>query len=308
MNEMNAVICPAYGPPEILTIKRIKKPAPKPDEVLVKVIAASVNSGDARVRGLDVSGFQRLLMRVVLGWTKPRKPVLGTVLSGIVVETGSRVSQFKPGDEIMASTGFRFGAHAEFACMKEKSAITLKPKNAGFSEAAAILFGGQTAHYFLKKAGISEGKSILIFGASGAVGTSAVQIAAHFKADITAVCSTQNMEFVRRLGSQSVFDYTRDDVTRAGHKFDIIFDAVGKLSRKAALSLLNPGGRFVTVDSLDVADETVEQMVFLRELFEAGRLDPVIEKEYDFREVAAAHRHVDSGRKRGNVVIRFASE
>lgn len=304
---MKAIICPKYGAPEVLVLKNIPSPIPKKEEVLVKIIATAVNTGDARIRGLNVEGFMKLVMRIVLGFTKPRKPILGTVFSGIIEQVGEAVTQFKVGQEVYGTTGFNQGCYAEYLCISEKKVITHKPKNASFEEAAALLFGGQTAIYFLRKGKIAEIKDqqVLIYGATGSVGTAAVQIAKHYGAAVTAVCSSMGRELVQTLGVDNIILYDQEDFTRVSDKFDIIFDAVGKTSKKQCKPLLKPDGRFLTVDGIDIADERTEYLEFLRQLFENKNYDPVIDKVYPMEQVVEAHRYVDTGRKKGNVVLKI---
>lgn len=302
---MKAIICEKYGPPEVLKLKEVPKPRPKPNEVLVKIMATAVNSSDVRVRGLDVPGFLRIVMRLVLGFTGPRKPILGVVLSGIVETVGAEVTEFKPGDEVYATTGFNFGAYAEYITLPANSTITLKPKKASFEQAAAILFGGATALYFLHKANIETKREqkILIYGASGAVGTAAVQIARHFGAEVTAVCSGENAKLMKTLGATYTIDYTKQDFTKNKKKYDIIFDAVGKKSKKECAESLAQNGQYVTVGGLDTASEGKEQLLFLKELYDAHEYKAVIDKTYPLEEIVEAHRYVDQGKKKGNVVI-----
>ncbi len=303
--KMKAVICTTYGAPEVLKITEVQKPVPKANEVLVRIKATAVNSGDVRVRGLAVKGFLRLMMRIVLGFRKPRKPILGTVLSGIVEETGEKVSPFKPGDEVYASTGFKFGAYAEYITLPAHGTLTYKPENASFEEAAAILFGGMTALYFLQKAGIASlpNARVLVYGATGSVGSAAVEIAKHYGAHVTAVCSEEGVELAKTLGSDTIVIYSRQDFTKLDTPFDIVFDAVGKTKRKNCVQLLKNGGRYLTVASLDVAKETKAQLELLKELFEKGEIKAHIDKSYRFDQIVEAHRYVDKGRKKGNVVI-----
>jgi NADPH:quinone reductase-like Zn-dependent oxidoreductase len=305
---MKAVICTAYGPPEVLKIAEVKKPEPKDNEVLVKVMATAVNSGDVRVRGLVVEGFMRIVMRLVLGFTRPRKPVLGTIVAGVVEEVGDKVKAFKAGDEVFASSGFKFGAYAEYIALPENGTIAYKPTTASFEEAAAILFGGMSALYFLEKAGIASrpNPTILIYGVTGSVGTAAVAIAKHYNADVTAVCSQQGVELAKALGSDSVVIYTEENFRQLNRKFDIVFDAVGKTKRKECNNIIRQGGRYVTVGSLDVAKETKEQMEFLKELFERGEMKANIDRTYVLDEIIEAHRYVDTGRKKGNVVVKMS--
>lgn len=305
---MKAVICPHYGPPEVLRIERIRKPVPKDNEILVKIIASAVNSGDVRVRGLAVEGFLKIAMRFVLGFSKPRKPVLGTVFSGIVEHVGKTVQDFKVGDHVYGTTGFSFGAHAEYIILSRKSIVTRKPSNATFEEAAAIAFGGQTAIYFLRKGKLAEklAPRILIYGATGSVGTAAIQVAKHYNADVTAVCSENGQHLARELGADKIILYTREDFTQSPHKFDMIFDAVGKTSERQCSHLLTQGGVYKTVGGLEYAAEEKEQLEFLRELFEKGQYKAAIDRTYSMDDVVDAHRYVDTGRKKGNVVLKIA--
>ncbi|MCI4650901.1 NAD(P)-dependent alcohol dehydrogenase [Phaeodactylibacter sp.] len=305
---MKAVICPKYGPPEVLEIKDIPRPVPKKYEVLVKVIASTVNTGDVRIRGLRVKGIMKIIMRVVLGFSKPRKPVLGTVFSGIVEEVGASVTQFKIGQEVYGTTGFQQGCHAAYVCLPENKAIATKPEKASFEEAAALPFGGQTAIYFLRKGRIDaiNNPEVLIYGATGSVGTAAVQIAKYYGATVTAVCSSRGKGLVEQLGADHIVQYDQEDFTKLPDKFDIILDAVGKTSKKICKPLLKPGGKFFTVEGTDVADERKAYLEFLSQLFDNENYDPVIDKVYSIGQIQEAHRYVDSGRKKGNAVLQIA--
>lgn len=305
---MKAVICTKYGPPEVLKVELVEKPIPNDNEILVKIIASAVNSGDVRVRGLVVEGFMKIVMRFVLGFSKPRKPILGTVFSGIVEQVGKNVTNFKIADEVFGITGFKFGTYAEYIAVSGKSTVVKKPFNATFEEAAAICFGGQTAYYFLKKAKVSEKSNlkVLIYGATGSVGTAAIQIAKYYNAEVTAVCSEQGKELAKELGADKIILYTKEDYTKIPEKFDIIFDTVGKIIKKQCAHLLNDGGIFKSVEGLEVASDEIEQLTFLRELFEKGKYKATIDKTYSIDEIIAAHRYVDTGRKKGNVVLRIA--
>lgn len=307
-NKMNAVICTAYGTPEVLKIKEVEKPKPKDNEVLIKIVATAVNSGDTRIRGFNVDGIFRIIMRLVLGFRKPRKPILGMVLAGKVTEVGKQVKTFKPGDEVCASTGFKMGAYAQYTTVQEKSTIIHKPKNASFEEAAAILFGGMSALYFLEKAGIASkpNQKVLIYGATGSVGAAAVEIARHYKANVTSVCSEQGIELAKKLGSNTVVVYTRQDFTKLNDKFDIVFDAAGKTKKKDCTALLTRNGKYVTVGGMDIAKETTAQITFLKNLYENKELNAHIDKIYPMDEIAEAHRYVDTGRKKANVVVKIA--
>lgn len=308
ISQMKAAICTKYGPPEVIRIEMVEKPVPKDNELLVKIVASAVNSGDVRVRGLVVEGFLKIVMRLVLGVFKPRKPILGVVFSGIVEQVGKNVTNFKIADEVVGFTGFKFGTYAEYISVSAKSVVIKKPVNATFEEAAAICFGGQTADHFLKKANISEkaNLNVLIYGATGSVGTAAIQIAKHYNAQVTAVCSEQGKELVNQLGADHIILYTKQDYTKITEKFDIIFDAVGKISKKQCVHLLNKGGIYQTVGGYDTAICRIEQLEFLRELFENGKYKATIDKTYTLDEITEAHRYVDTGRKKGNVVLRIA--
>ncbi|MGA9269717.1 MAG: NAD(P)-dependent alcohol dehydrogenase [Lutimonas sp.] len=306
---MKAAICTAYGPPEVLKIKEVDRPLPKSDEVLVRIMSASVNSGDARIRGLRAPGIFPLVMRILFGFAKPRNPILGLMFSGIVEEIGKDVSDFKPGDLVFGSTGSKMGAHAEYATVKAEGVVTKKPENASFEEAAALVFGGMSATYFLRKAGvdtINEPK-ILIYGATGSVGTAAIEIAKHFGAHVTSVCSERGADLAKSLGSDEIVLYTQQDFRKLDTQFDIVFDAVGKTRKKDASRVLKPNGKYLTVGGMDVAKEKKEQLEFLRGLFDNGEIRANIDKTYPLEEIVEAHRYVDSERKKGNVVLKIHS-
>lgn len=304
---MKAVICRSYGPPEVLAVEEVERPVPGEKDVLVRIRASAVNSGDVRVRGLVVGGFLRLVMRLVLGFRGPRRRILGLVLAGVVEEVGAKVTRFRPGDEVFASTGLRFGGHAEYITLPESGTVLHKPRNLSFEESAAILFGGMTALYFLRKGGLDTGKGlrVLIYGASGSVGTAAIQIAAFHGAEVTAVCGPEGMNLGRSLGSHRQVDYTSEAFTRLAEQYDIVFDAVGKTSRRWRRSMLRPGGRELTVGGLDTARETTGQMEELKRMSEGGHFRATIDRVYPLESIREAHRYVDSGRKKGNVVIQM---
>lgn len=301
---MKAVICTQYGSPEVLQIQEVEKPTPKKNQLLIKIVATAVNSGDIRVRSLDVNGFLKVIMRLVLGISKPRKPILGTVFSGIVETVGDKVSKFKVGDKVFGTTGFKFGTYAEYIAVNQNSNVIEMPENATYEETAAIIFGGQTAIYFLGKAKISEIRNakILIIGATGSVGTAAIQIAKYHKADITAVCSSEGKRLVNELGVKNVILYDREDFTIKTEKFDIIFDTVGKSNKKQYNHLLKENGMYKSVRS-GYASETIHQLKLLKELLEKGECKAVIDKTFPMEKVVEAHRYVDIGRKKGNVVL-----
>ncbi|MFX0557502.1 NAD(P)-dependent alcohol dehydrogenase [Maribacter sp. CXY002] len=305
---MRAVICTGYGPPEVLQIKEVPKPIPKEDELLINIRATAINSGDVRIRGLKGNRFLRLIIRLIFGFTKPRRPILGTVFSGVVAQVGNKVSKFNVGDEVFGMAGMKFGTYAEYLVMNQNGKVILMPENASFEEAAAIPFGGQTAIYFLKKAGIAKklNPEILIIGATGSVGTAAIQIAKHYKADITVVCSSKGTDLVKSLGVSKVILYDKEDFTEHTSKFDIVFDAVGKTSKKQCKKLLKKDGVYSTVGGMDVASETIPQLELLKELFEKGAYDATIDKVYPMDKVVDAHRYVDTERKKGNVVLKIS--
>jgi NADPH:quinone reductase-like Zn-dependent oxidoreductase len=305
---MKAIICTKYGPPEVLQIREVPMPVPKGNELLVKIIATAVNSGDVRVRGLAVEGFMKVIMRLVLGFFKPRKPILGTVYAGIVKSVGTNVSKFKTGDKAFGMTGFNFGTYAEYIVVKEVANVSLMPINATFEEAVAIIFGGQTAIYFLEKAQINQrpNQKVLIIGATGSVGSAAIQIARYFGADVTAVCSSEGKQLVENLGISKIIQYNKEDFTKITEKFDIVFDALGKTTKKQCEKLLVKGGVYKTVGGLEYASESQQQLEFIKELYEKGKLKALIDTIYPFNQVVDAHRYVDTGRKKGNVILKLS--
>jgi NADPH:quinone reductase-like Zn-dependent oxidoreductase len=304
---MKAIVYTEYGPPDVLHLMKVEKPVPKSSEVLIKVYATAVHSGDCRMRSLDLVGVpfsQRILARLVLGATKPRKPILGLWLSGEIETAGKNVKRFRVGDKVYARTpDLQFGAYAQYTCLPEKSIMALKPTNVTYEEAVAVPFGGLTALYFLRKGEIRSGHKVLIYGASGAVGTSAVQLAKYYGAEATGVCSTSNLELVRSLGAERAVDYTQEDFTKGNGLFDIIFDAVGKISYSKSKGALEPEGKYVSVVASGHAKMESEDLVLLTRLVETGKLKPVIDRCYPLEQMAEAHRYVDQGHKKGNVVI-----
>lgn len=308
-NTMKVVVCKGYGSPDVLNIEQVVKPIPKSDELLIKIVATTVNSGDVIVRSLKGSFIQKILMKIIFGWNKPRIPILGTVYAGIVEHVGIKVTDFRIGDEVFGLTGFKFSTYAEYITVKGTSAIALKPKNASFEDAAAILFGGQTAHYFLHKTNIYKvpNLDILVYGATSSVGTAALQIAKYYTANVTAVCSDYNEALVLQLGANDTIFYNKQDFTTTDKTFDIIFDAVGKISKKQCKSLLKPNGKFLTVGGIEYASETKEQLHFLKQLYEKGKFNSTIDHVYSMNEIKTAHHYVDTGRKKGNVVVKIIS-
>jgi NADPH:quinone reductase-like Zn-dependent oxidoreductase len=309
---MRAIICTKYGPPEVLKLQEIPKPDPKENEVLIKVIATSVHRGDTRMRGLEVPGprWQALLARLVLGINKPRRAILGMELAGVIEAVGSDVTRFRVGDEIFASTLWSgFGGYAEYNCMPENGVLALKPTNMTFQEAAVIPSGGITTLGILKLVDIQPGQKVLIYGASGSVGTFAVQLAKNSGGEITGICSTSNLELVRSLGAEQVIDYTQEDFTQRSESYDVVFDAVGLIPPDQAKKTLRDAGTYLNVDTDSdriKKKDVVSLLKELKELIEAGKLKAVIDKRYPLEQIVEAHRYVDKGHKKGNVVITVA--
>jgi NADPH:quinone reductase-like Zn-dependent oxidoreductase len=306
---MKAVVFEKYGPPEVLKIKDIEKPIPKDNEILVKTHATTVSIGDAIVRNgkHPDSKFQSIMLHVVLGLTKPRKGkrILGMELSGEIESVGDKVTKFKKGDQIFASTEFRFGAYAEYVCFSENDVITLKPTNLTLEESAAgYASGGITAIVTLRKANIQKGQKVLINGASGSVGTFAVQLAKYYGAEVTGVCSTTNLELVKSLGADKVIDYTKEDFTKSNEKYDVVFDAVAKIPPSLAKKTLNETGIYLNVMSDSPSKIHAKDLIEVKEIVETGGLKAVVDKTYPLDQIVEAHRYVDKGRKRGNVVIK----
>jgi NADPH:quinone reductase-like Zn-dependent oxidoreductase len=303
---MKAVICTRYGGPEVLQIADIMKPVPKTGELLVRVMASAVNTADTRTRGLDVAGPMKIAMRLMLGWKSPRQPILGTVFSGTVEETNT--DQFKKGDRVYGCTsGVSYGCHAEFVAVKADGVVAPMPENASFEEAASLLFGGTTALSFLDKVNPEAGQKLLIYGASGAVGTAAVQIGSALGLKVTGAASGANEELVRGLGASDFIDYRKEDYSAKELSYDIIFDAVGKTSKAKSKLALKPGGSFITVGGASVAKETKAQLERIRTWFEQGKLKAVIDRVYDLESAGEAHSYVDKGHKKGSVVLKIQS-
>ncbi|MBI2778793.1 MAG: NAD(P)-dependent alcohol dehydrogenase [Gammaproteobacteria bacterium] len=320
---MKAIVYERYGSPDVLQLKEVEKPTPKNNEVLIKTHATTVTSGDWRVRSLNVPAGFGLIMRLVFGVSRPKQPILGSELAGVIESVGKDVSKFKVGAPVFAFSDASMGCHAEYKCMAEDGAVALKPSNLTFEEAAALSFGGTTALDFLRRGKLKSGERVLVNGASGAVGTAAVQLAKHFGAIVTGVCSTANVELVRSLGASHVIDYTQEDFTQNSETYDVIVDTVGTAPFSRSKASLKEGGRLLMVlaglpDMLQIpwvsmtssrqviagpAAMRVEDLRFLAGLAEAGEFKPVIDRRYPFEQIAEAHRHVDTGRKKGNVVI-----
>src|SRR5438105_652690 len=302
---MRAVICTAYGPPEVLQIRTVPDPRPRDKEVCVRLLATAVTASDCIVRGLKLRGVYRIFMRAAFGIRAPRKGIIGMIAAGEVESVGREVTSFKAGGQVFGMDGFRAGAYAEKVCWPS-SALALLPANLTYEESAALPYGGLIASFFMRRLKVRKGQRVLVYGASGAIGTSAVQLARHLGAEVAGVCSPTNLDLVRSLGATTVIDYTRDDFTKSGQRYDIIFDAVGK--RKSATAMLNAsatlasGGVSMSVDDAFPRTRKSDLLV-LRELAESGALRPVIDRRYSLDEIVEAHRYVDLGHKKGNVIV-----
>lgn len=296
---MKAVIRSRAGSPEVLQLREVERPTPNADEILIRIHAATVTSGDVVLRTMP--GIMLFVMRLMMGMRRKRIP--GSELAGDIEAVGREVTRLSPGDPVYGATGLTSaGSYAEYTCLPVSAAITIKPTNLSYEEAAAVPVGGTTALHYLRQADLRPGQRALIYGASGSVGTYAVQLAGHQGAAVTGVCSTKNVELVRSLGAERVIDYTAEDFRESGERYDLIFDAVGKTSKSDCGALLAPEGSFLTVRK-GLARASTEGLVHLRELAEAGKVKPVIDRRYLLEQVAEAHRYVEQGHKVGNVVL-----
>ena len=323
---MKAIVCTKYGPPEVLRIEEIEKPVPKNNEILVKVFAATVSAADRRVRSFNVPLSFWLPARLALGFTKLRRPVLGMDFAGVVEETGKDIKKFKAGDKVFGLIGERFGSYAQYMNLSEDwkgAGLAIVPENLSFEEAAAVPFGGLTALYFIREAKIQNGQKVLINGASGSVGTYAVQLAKYYGAEVTAICSAGKTDLVKSLGADKVIDYTKEDFTKTGEIYDVIFDAAGTASFSGCVKALAKNGTLlhdVAVPAVTLKmkwaslttgkkmvgggpDTNTEDLMFLGDLVKSGKLKPVIDKVYPMEQIVNAHKYTESGQKKGNVVV-----
>ncbi|KRF56728.1 MULTISPECIES: NAD(P)-dependent alcohol dehydrogenase [Priestia] len=300
---MKAMVCTKYGKPDVLQLQEVEKPIPKENEILIKIHATTVTSGDCRVRSFNSPLLLWLPMRIVLGLRKPRKSILGVELAGEVEEVGKNVTRFKKGDQLFAMTGMKFGGYGEYICLPEKGTIAVKPENVTYEEAASISFGGTTALHFFRKGNIHAGQKVLIYGASGAVGTAAVQLANYYGAEVTGVCSAKNRELVKSLGADLVIDYQNEDFTEKQERYDLIFDAVGKITKNQCKEALALNGRFVSVEGQGIAKVQTKDLLLLKKLMEEGQIQSVIDRCYSLEQVPEAHEYVETGHKIGSVVV-----
>jgi len=304
---MKAAVCPRYGPPEVLQLRDVAAPVPGCGDLLVRIHAAAVTSSDTYIRSAVPSASlrARAMLRVFIGLTRPRRAILGAVLAGEIQKVGGRVTRFRVGDRVYAFTAFRFGCYAQFANVPERSIVARAPSNLRHEEAAAIPYGGLIALYFVRLGSIQAGQRVLVYGASGAIGTASLQLAKHFGAHVTAVCSTTNIELVRSLGADAVLDYTKDRIPE-GERYSVVLDAVGRRKTSAlkadSRNAVTPDGRYVSVDDR-LPRLRAHDLRFLTELAESGRITPVIDRTYPLERIAEAHRYVEGGHKRGNVIL-----
>lgn len=321
---MRAVVVTAYGPPDVLQLREVPQPSPKDDEVLIKVHVSTVTAGDCELRRFDMPVLFWIPLRILVGIRRPRgNLILGQELAGEVEAVGHDVTQFKEGDRVFAATDIRFGGHAEYKCLSEDGAVARMAANMSYEEAAAVPVGGLNALHFLRIGKVQRGQQVLVYGSSGSIGTFAVQLARHFGAEVTAVCSTAKVDMVRSLGARNVIDYTREDFTENGQTYDIIFDTIGKSPFSRSLRSLKQGGYYLLANPglrdivrglwtsmtgsknvvVRFADQPVEDLILLRDLIEAGEIRSVIDRRYPLEQAAEAHRYVEEGHKAGNVVI-----
>jgi NADPH:quinone reductase-like Zn-dependent oxidoreductase len=323
---MKAMVLTKFGPPDVLQLQEVAKPTPKDNEVLIRIYATTVTAGDCELRSLKFPLAFRLPLRIYVGLIRPRPMILGQELAGEIEAAGKDVTRFRKGDQVFGWSGLRLGAYAEYTCLPEDGVLAIKPSNISYEEAAALAVGGLDAVYFLRKGHIQSGQKVLINGAGGSIGTFAVQLAKYFGAEVTAVDSTGKLDMLRSIGADQVIDYTQADFTKSGETYDVIFDVVGKSSFSRSVRSLTHNGRYLLGNSrlsqrvrgrwtsrrssktvilwaARTASEYTEDFNFLTELIEAGKIQSVIDRCSPLEQTAEAHRYVDTGQKKGNVVI-----
>jgi len=317
---MKAIVCTKYGPPEVLQFQEVEKPVHRDDEVLIRIYGTTVTAGDTELRGLKFPFFMRLLMRLGLGFRRPRKKILGQELAGQIESVGKEVTRFKEGDQIFASTAFRFGTYAEYVCLPSTYVMEKKPTNMSYEEAAAVITGGFNALYFLRKGNIQSGQKVLIRGASGTIGTFGIQLAKYYGAEVTGIGNPNSLEMMKSLGADKVIDYTKEAFTKSDETYDVIFDVIGKSSFSYLVRSLKENGIYLLANTgarkvrkLMTSGQKVitgkqliyknEDLIFLKELIEAGKLKSAIDRRYPLEKIPEAHRYVETGQKTGNVVI-----
>jgi NADPH:quinone reductase-like Zn-dependent oxidoreductase len=309
--KMKAIVCTKYGPPEVLALKEVQKPVPKDDEVLIKIHATSVTASDVLMRGLKANFIYKIIIQAMMGFGKPRNPILGMVMSGVLEHTGANVTLFKPGDEVMgygakSMTNIKWGFYAEYMCLPEDWNLTHKPANMSFVEAAALPYGAYLAQHVIRKADLKANQKVLIYGASGSIGTMAIQFAKQAGVEVTAVCSSRNFDLVQSLGADKVIDYTHADAVSQLETYDWVLDTVGNTKtsalKEASKTALTPAGKYFSVDE-GTPKTTREDLVMFKESAEGGKLKPVIDRCYPLEEMVQAHKYVEAGHKKGNVVI-----
>ena len=325
---MKAIVCTKWGPPEVLQFKEVPKPIPKDNEILIKIHATTVTAGDCEMRRLEFPLWLQLLARAGFGFRGPRKEIIGQELAGEIEEVGKDVKLFKKGDKVFGSPGFHFGTYAEYDCLPEKAVVAIKPTNMTYEEAACVPLGGLEALHFLRKANIESGEKVLINGAGGSIGTAGIQLAKYYGAFVSAVDSTGKLDMLRSIGADSVIDYTKEDFTKNGQTYDVIFDIVGKSSFSDSIASLNENGRYLLANPKlshkvrgqqvsrkggkkvisDYTFQKPEDLIFLKELIEAGKIRSVIDRSYPLEQIPEAHRYVEAGGKKGNVVITVVEE